>query len=97
MQERLLKIDDIAEIMGTSKTRARAALSKYGLYAIDFGRGRGGGERWLQSAVFSMLQSMASSAQKKSSTQKPPKKAHISIFNMSIDDVYDLTQNKAMQ
>ncbi len=95
MQERLLKIDEIAEIMGTSKTRAKAALSKYGLCAIDFGRGRGGGERWLQSAVLSMLQAMAVAAQKKS--EKKPKQARISIFNMSIDDVYNLTQSKNVQ
>lgn len=95
--ERLLKLDEIAELMGTSKNKARSALSKYGLSAIDFGRGRSGGLRWLQSSVVSVMQSMSQAAQKKLRPTKPPKQPSVSIFDMSIDDVYNLTQSKNLQ
>lgn len=84
MTERLLRRDDIAALFLTTRDRAASILAKRGCYPIDFGRGPGGGPRWLASAVEAVIREMFLEAQPKPPKQKRPK-VHPSRSNMRIE------------
>lgn len=73
MTERLLRRDDIAALFLTTRDRAASILAKRGCHPIDFGRGPGGGPRWLESAVVAVIREMFLEAQPKPPKPKKPK------------------------
>lgn len=98
MQERLINLQEVADLMSTSKSKAKEVLIKHGIHGIDLGRGRGGGLRWLLSSVVSVMQTMAAEAkagERKSS--KKPKAPQLNLLSMSVDDIYALTTSQNVQ
>lgn len=65
MSEKLLRKKDIAAMLGTSPCVAASILASHGCHAIDFGRGRSRGPRWLESAVCAALYEMHNEVQEK--------------------------------
>ncbi len=98
MQERLINLQEVADLMSTSKNRAREVMAKYGIEAIDFGWGRGGGRRWLLSSVVSVMQTMAKEAQdKRKEVRKKASTPKLDLLSMSVDDIYALTTGQKVQ
>ena len=104
MEERLLRIEEVAEMLSTSKNRARAILAERKIHPVDLGAGRSGGLRWLRSLVVSALQAMSQEAQEKSNkrrqgrnNKKVQAETQVSLLNMSIDDIFKLTHNQNVQ
>ena len=98
MQERLINIEEVADLMSTSKSKAKDALIRYGLHGIDLGRGRGGGLRWLLSSVVAVMQTMAAEVKvgRRENTKKP-KAPRLNLLSMSVDEIYELTSRKNVQ
>lgn len=59
MTERFLRLADVAAMLGTSPGVAASILAKRGVFPVDFGMGRGRGQRWLESAVVFAMREMA--------------------------------------
>lgn len=70
MTDRLLRLHEIGELLGTSPKAAAKELTKMGVYPIDFGVGRGKGYRWLESAVMHALGEMQAMASAKHGIKK---------------------------
>ena len=101
MSERLLRRDDIAALFLTTRDRAASILAKRGCYPIDFGRGPGGGPRWLESAVVAVIREMFLEAQ-----PKPPKpkglkvetpRKDLDLVNKTVNDILALTRVAPLQ
>ncbi len=90
MSERLLRDRDVAAMLGTTPGVAVSILTARGVCAIDLGRGRSRGRRWLESAVCQAIMTMHAEAQprKKVGARPPTQKA--SISGMSVGELYEL-------
>ena len=92
MTERLLGKKDVAAMLGTSPGVAASILAKHGIHPIDFGMGRGRGQRWLESVVKQLLLEMHRAAQPKSkkprATAPKPLIPSVPLANMSAGEVY---------
>ncbi len=101
MQERFITIQEVAYLMSTSKSKALKILAQYGIEAVDFGWGRGGGRRWLLSSITAVLQTMAKEAQEKRreprKVSNKPATAQLRLLSMSVDEIYKLTSNPRVQ
>ncbi|MCR5813137.1 MAG: hypothetical protein K6G15_01405 [Desulfovibrio sp.] len=98
MQERLINIEEVADLMSTSKSKAIETLIKYGLHGIDMGRGRGGGLRWLLSSVVAVMQTMAAEAKAgRKENPRKPKAPRLNLLSMSVDEIYALTTGQKVQ
>lgn len=86
MNDRLLTRKTAGELLAMSPKRAAAFLREQGLAPIDFGLGRSGGDRWLESSVISLLRKMEQEAQLKQ-RQRKPKVQTIGLASMSAGDV----------
>ncbi len=97
--ERFLRAADVAEMLGTTRGVAVSIMAEHGVRPVDFGRGRGRGLRWLESAVKAVMQAMHEAAQPKgrpASRQKTGLPA-VKLEDMSIDDVMRLTSRQGVQ
>ena len=94
MSERLLRDRDVAAMLGTTPGVAVSILTARGVCAIDLGRGRSRGRRWLESAVRQMLMEMHAEAQprKRKGAVRPPARetASASVASMSVRELYEL-------
>lgn len=100
MTDHLLRRKDIAAMLGTSPGVAASILAQHGVHPIDFGLGRGRGPRWLESAVRQIILEMHQDAQpkpKETRQSKRPPAPSVSLTNMSISDIYQLTQGPCVQ
>ncbi|MGE9985407.1 hypothetical protein [Desulfovibrio sp. SGI.169] len=100
MTDRLLRRADIAAMLGTSPGVAASILAERGVHPIDFGFGRSRGPRWLESAVRQTMLDMHQAAQPKVKERRPAKQTNapaVSLTNMSINDIYQLTQGPCVQ
>lgn len=100
MTDHLLRRKDIAVMLGTSPGVAASILAQHGVHPIDFGLGRGRGPRWLESAVRQIILEMHQDAQpkpKEARQSKRPPVPSVSLTNMSINDIYQLTQGPCVQ
>lgn len=98
MTERLLRIADIAAMLGTSHGVAASVLAGRGVLPIDFGAGRGRGRRWLLSAVVRAMEGMHEESQpraKPAKTPRPPKAS--ALAGMSVDQILQLTSAPRLQ
>ena len=89
--ERLIKTEDVADMLSVSPSRARKILAERGVRPVDVGRGRGGGLRWPMSLVQAMVQSMISPPIKKRHTHRCPTALDVRIADLSADDLFALT------
>lgn len=93
MSERLLRKEDIARLLGTSKGVAAEILAKRGCHPIDFGRGAYRGQRWLESAVISAIRVMHIEAQplppKRNEAKPSPVKKDINLASKTASELYD--------
>ncbi len=95
MSERLLRKEDIAAILDTNPSTAAAFLKKHGCRAIDFGRGRNRGPRWLESAVYATLYALGKSRHQEDETvkkkQKPKNYRHgqKSLAEMNVNELWN--------
>ena len=97
--ERFLRAADVAEMLGTTRGVAVSIMAEHGVRPVDFGRGRGRGLRWLESAVKAVMQAMHEAAQPKgrpASRQKPGLPA-ARLADMSVDEIYRLTTGQSVQ
>ena len=97
--ERFLRAADVAEMLGTTRGVAVSIMAEHGVRPVDFGRGRGRGLRWLESAVKAVMQAMHEAAQPKgrpAPRQKPGLPA-VRLADMSVDDIYRLTTGQSVQ
>ena len=101
MSERLLRRDDIAALFLTTRDRAAFILAKRGCYPIDFGRGPGGGPRWLESAVVAVIREMFLEAQPKPPKPKKLKvetpRKNLDLANKTVNDILALTRVAPLQ
>ena len=99
MTEHFLRNIDIAAMLGTTPGVAASVLAEHGVHPIDFGRGRGRGQRWLESAVKAVMQAMHEAAQPKARSvrQQKPRLPVAKIADMSVDDIYRLTTSQCVQ
>lgn len=105
MSERLLSRQGIAEMLSTSPGVAASTLARYGVQPIDLGRGKYKGARWLESAVSAALKIMHAEAQqqapappmKAATPRKPASGVKMRLTDMSINDIFNLTQARAVQ
>lgn len=99
--ERLLRQADIAAMLGTSPGVAASILARHGVQAIDFGRGRARGRRWLESAVKQAMLDMHDDAQPKPKASRAskavPQAPTVRLANMSAGEVFALTQDQCVQ
>ena len=85
MSERFLRKVDIAAMLGTSPRMAAAILRENGCAPIDFGRGKGLGLRWLESAVVGAMRRMHQAAQPATPTPKAGKRPASSIPKIGLN------------
>ena len=101
MADRLLRRDEVAELMGTSPGVAVSILDRRGCRPIDFGPGRARGLRWLESAVLAIIRTMHQEAQpapKNAKVKKPSPVSTLNLANISCNELYDcLTRDKPLQ
>lgn len=100
MTDRLLRRADIAAMLGTTPGVAASILAERGVHPVDFGMGRSRGPRWLESAVRQAMLEMHQTAQPKAKAIRPAKRTAapaVSLTNMSINDIYQLTQGPCVQ
>lgn len=94
MSERLLRDRDVAAMLGTTPGVAVSVLAARGICAIDLGRGRSRGRRWLESAVRQMLMEMHAEAQprkKEGAVRLPARKtASVSVASMSVGELHEI-------
>ena len=90
--DRLMKIEEIAYTFACTKKRARRILSELGISpAVNFGIGRAGGYRWSERAVEGALLQLIE-INKDTKPQKRRSASKVRLQDMSIDDLYALTQ-----
>ena len=95
MQDRLLKINEVVELLSTSNSRDRSILIKNKVYPIDLGLGRSGGYRWLESLVIELIQDLSREAQPKDKHKKRVRsKKSIDILSLSNEELIKLTTGK---
>lgn len=80
-----IKTEDLADFTGLPQSVIMSALEKAGVSAINTGKGRGRGLRWLSSAVIEVVATMHRDAQKKQ--QRRHVRTH-SVSGRSVDDLY---------
>lgn len=100
MTDRLLRRADIAAMLGTTPGVAASILAERGVHPVDFGMGRSRGPRWLESAVRQAMFEMHQAAQPKAKAIRPVKRTAapaVKLTNMSINDIYQLTQGPCVQ
>lgn len=97
--EQLLRIEDVAKKLRTYPGVAAAELAKFGVYPIDFGAGKGRGQRWLDSAVEQALSEMHKAAQPEEKTprKKMPRPQKVGLASMNVDAIFDLTHAPCVQ
>jgi len=100
MTERFLRDAEVAAMLGTPPGVAVSLLEKAGICPVDFGRGRGRGRRWLESAVIHVMRSLHDAAQTKPKPPRPPRPkmptAHLG--DMSAREVFQmLTKGQSVQ
>lgn len=101
MTDRLLRDRDVAAMLGTTPGVAASILAQRGVYAVDFGMGRGRGRRWLESAVQQVIAEMHAEAQpqKRAKAARPaaaPSRV-AALATMSVSDLHRLTQAGCVQ
>lgn len=97
MADKLLKITQVAERLGTTAGVARNILEDNGLKAVDLGKGRGRGLRWSERAVDGLVEYLVDIAQGKKFCQANPSLSDKetqtpNLASMDIDDLFALTQ-----
>ncbi len=100
MTDRLLRRADIAAMLGTTPGVAASILAERGVHPVNFGMGRSRGPRWLESAVRQAMLEMHQAAQPKAKATRLVKRTAtpaVSLTNMSINDIYQLTQGPCVQ
>ena len=97
MTEKLLRTNEAAELLGASEKVATEIMLKNGLQPVSFGRGRGRGNRWLQSAVFALIQELHEKAQKVDKKAGKPQSLASPVAIMSGADLYALTHRTRLQ
>lgn len=103
MTDRLLKKRDIAAIFQTSAERASSILSQHGVHGFTLGTGRGLGFRWLESAVMSVVHTLAAEhavvpkEKPKPRARKPKASVDVSLYNMSTKSILELTKTHVVQ
>lgn len=101
MTDHLLRKTEIAAMLGTSPGVAASLLADWGVHPVDYGYGRGRGQRWLESAVRQAMLAMHEAAQPRA--PRPRKKNGVPagtgarLAALSIDDLYTLTQMPCVQ
>ena len=96
-QEKLLRTKEAAELFGVSEKITTGIMLKNGLQPVSLGRGRGRGNRWLQSAVYALIQNLHEKAQKSSKKKEKTPSLVCSVATMSGADLYALTHRTMMQ
>lgn len=93
MEEKLLRKKDIAERLNCGWKKARTLLADHGVHPIDYGAGRSGGQRWLESAVNAAILAMHQQAQpaKKKARLQP---CTSSLAAMSAGEIFKLVANQ---
>ena len=97
--EKFLRSADMAEMLGTSQGVAMSIMAEHGVRPVDFGRGRGRGLRWLESAVKAVMHKMHDDVQPKARHARQPRVGMpaVKLEDMSIDDVMRLTSRQGVQ
>ena len=86
--ERLITLEDAAEILCMSPRMAKKVLSNAGLSPVALGVGRGKGNRWLKSAVEGVAVRLFANAQAK--RKKQSKQKAVSLTTISGDDFFSM-------
>ena len=97
MNERLIRIEEAADMLGTTPHVAKDFLGKAGLQPIFLGRGRGRGCRWLYSAVLALIKTRFSEAQEQGQEKRKRVSKGFSFAGLSSSDVFALTQKHTVQ
>ena len=97
--ERFLRAADMAAMLGTSRGVAMSIMAAHGVRPVDFGRGRGRGLRWLESAVRAVMRKMHDDAQPKARPARQPRGESpvASLADLSVDEIYRLTTGQSVQ
>lgn len=97
MSEKFLRTEEAAALLGASEKVAMGIMMKNGLQPVSLGRGRGRGNRWLQSAVYELMRNLHENAQKVEKKREKLPKYTSSIATMSGSDLYALTHRTVVQ
>ena len=99
MTDRLITRKKLAAMLDTTPGVAASIMAQYGIFAVDFGRGRSRGARWLESAVQQVIVEMHAKAQprKKAPAKRPVARPGSSLAEMSVDDLFNLTTGQRVQ
>ena len=96
---KLLSTNEVAELFSLSPKKTKALLVKGGLNPINVNIGKRRMDRWLESAVHVFIQNLHAQAQ--NNNKKLPKvqakKLNAKILDLSLDDLYALTQSPVIQ
>jgi len=97
--EKFLRAADVAEMLGTTRGVAASILAEHGVKPVDFGRGRGRGLRWLESAVNAVMHKMHDDVQPKARPTRQPRAGMpaAKLADMSVDEIYRLTTGQSVQ
>ena len=97
--ERFLRADDMAEMLGTSKGVAMSIMAEHGVRPVDYGRGRGRGLRWLESAVSAVMHQMHEDVQNKQRAARKPRERipTARLADLSVEEIYRLTTSQCVQ
>ena len=97
--DKLIGLEIVAEMLGVGKKAARKILEKYDLRPIDFGRGRGCGFKWPESAIQTLIKTIYRKAQRQKETAKTPpvERLKCSMLTMSAKEIFELTQPRILQ
>ena len=97
-QERFLKRNEVAAMLGTTPALAASCLAKRGVHPVDLGVGRSRGLRWLESAVAQAMRDMATEAAARHAPrpkkQRPATNAAVNIADMSAREIEALVKGK---
>ncbi len=95
--ERLISINEAAEMLGTTPHVARDYLGKAGLQPIFLGRGRSRGCRWLHSAVLALITTRFAEAQTQGQEKRKRITKGFSFSGRSVEEIYNLTRAHTLQ
>ncbi len=97
MNEKFLRTEEAAELLGASPKVAMGIMLKNGLQPVSLGRGRGRGNRWLQSAVYELMHTLHDKAQKVPKRHEKMPQYKSPVATMSGADLYALTHRAPVQ
>ncbi|MBQ7608555.1 MAG: hypothetical protein IJU76_11395 [Desulfovibrionaceae bacterium] len=94
MLEKLIKTNEVAEMISASPKITRKWLEEHGIQPVQMGRGRGRGLRWPLSCVQTLIKDERDAAQAGGKKNKVKRSI---VAEISASDLFELTTQRAIQ